>query len=384
MAEKRDYYEVLGVDRSVSADELKKAYRRKARELHPDVNRTDPHAEEHFKELGEAYEVLSDAQKRAAYDHYGHAGVNGMGGAGGAGYDTFGFGDLFESFFGGMGQTGRPDPRGSDLRYDIEITLEEAADGAERTIRYPHHTVCGACKGVGSETGIATPCRACRGTGQRRQVSNNFLGMQFTTMAPCDECGATGEVIANPCRQCNGQGRARTTEELLVKIPAGADTGLHIRHRGKGDVGIRGAQGGDLLVAIHLQEHPVFQRRGADLLCEAKLPFSIAALGGKLQAPGLHGTTEVDVPAGTQTGHTFRLRGQGMPHLDGTHRGDQYVVVTVQVPTDLNGRQRELLREFAKERGENIDHKKSVFQKVKEAVEEVVDGYRDGKETPAG
>jgi len=380
MAEKRDYYEVLGVGRDASADELKKAYRQQARQVHPDINRDDPHAEERFKELGEAYEVLNDPQKRATYDRFGHGGLNGSFGGGGSTVFEGGFGDLFESFFGGMGgQTGRPDPRGDDLRYDLEITLEDAAAGTERAIHFAHQTVCGNCHGTGvGEGGIIKPCSTCRGTGQRRQTTSNLFGMQFSTVTACEQCSATGEIITQPCRACGGQGRLRTTEELTVTIPAGVDTGSRIRYRAKGDAGLRGASAGDLMIVMHLRQHAVFQRRGPDLLCEIELPFSIAALGGEMTVPGLDGDFSLDVPAGTPTGHTFRMRGKGMPQLNSTHRGDQYIVVTIVVPTDLTARQRELLTEYAHERGETAGHKpKGVFQRVKDAVEDVVEDYRE-------
>ncbi|MHB9130184.1 MAG: molecular chaperone DnaJ [Armatimonadota bacterium] len=381
MAAKRDYYEVLGADRNASPEELKKAYRRLARQHHPDVNRDDPEAEERFKELGEAYDALSDPQKRAAYDRYGHAGLNGMGGMGGHGssvFEEFNVSDIFESFFGGMGQPSRPDPRGSDLGYEMEITLEEAASGVERQIRVPHQGVCGSCNGSGAEHGAAIPCPACAGTGHRRQTGTNFFGMHMTTVVPCDRCSGTGEIVPNPCSTCAGTGRVREVQEVLVQVPPGVDTGSRIRYRGKGDTGFRGAQAGDLMVGLRVQPHKTFERRGTELICEIPLPFTTAALGGKLAVPTLDGGTTVDVPAGTQTGHAFRVRGKGMPDLHSSRHGDLHVVVTVTVPTDLTGRQRELLRELAGERGENVEHTtKSVFQKVKEVVEDVVGEYRD-------
>jgi molecular chaperone DnaJ len=305
---------------------------------------------------------------------------------GGGGGDPFysgdfggGISDIFESFFGGGGMQ-RPDQRGADLRYDIELTLEEAFSGIERTIHYPHMTVCGTCRGVGSESGSPVPCPACAGTGQRRQVSNNFFGMQFSTIIPCDRCGATGEIISNPCKTCHGEGRVRAAEELTVRIPPGVDTGSRIRHRGKGDMGLRGAQPGDLIIAVSVREHSFYKRRASDLFCEVALPFTIAALGGKLAVETLSGSTEVEVPAGTQTGQTFRLRGRGMPNLDSGHLGDQYVIVSVAVPTDLSARQRELLRELAQERGEEVNAHKGLFQKVKDAV----DDLRGGAKEPTG
>lgn len=381
MTEKRDYYEVLGVSRTATQEEIKKAYRRKARECHPDVNREDPCAEDRFKELGEAYEVLCDTQKRAVFDQYGHAGMSGAAGGYGAGaaYGDMGFADIFESFFGAtMGGSGRPDPRGADLRYDLGISLEEAAFGMERVVRIARQMTCGTCQGSGAESGRPTPCPACAGTGQRRQTSTNFFGMQFTTVTTCDRCQGTGELIANPCTTCGGSGRTRQVEELTVKVPAGVDTGSRIRFRSAGDAGLRGAAAGDLMVAIHVRPHSMFQRRGTELVAEAQLPFATAALGGKLTVPTLDGEDVVDIPPGTQSGQTFRLRGHGMPDVNSTHRGDLHIVVTINVPTDLNARQRELLREYAKERGENVDHKpKNVFQRVKEAVEDVVEEAKE-------
>ncbi|MHB9023572.1 MAG: molecular chaperone DnaJ [Armatimonadota bacterium] len=377
MAEKRDYYEVLGVDRTASPDEIKRAYRQAARRLHPDVNRDDPHAEERFKELGAAYSVLSEPQKRAAYDRFGHAGVNGM--SGGAGSDDFGFGDLFESFFGGMGRTmQRPDPTGADIGYELPITLEDAFTGTERTFSVIHQGVCAECAGNGTRQGRPVSCPACAGTGQRRQASTNLFGMQFTTVTTCDRCEGTGEIISDPCRICGGTGRVHTTEEIQVKVPAGAETGLRIRFRGKGDAGFRGARAGDLMVVINVLPHKRFQRRGAELLCETPLPFTTAALGGKLTVATLDGEAVVEIPPGTQSGQTFRVRGKGMPDLHGGRYGDLHVVVSIPVPNDLTPRQQELLHELASERGENTDHKsRNIFQKVKDVVGEVVDEYRD-------
>jgi molecular chaperone DnaJ len=378
MAEKRDYYQVLGVERTVTPDELKKAYRRRARELHPDVNQVDPHAEEHFKELGEAYAVLSDAQKRAAYDHYGHAGLSGASAGGGSPFEggDFGFTDLFENFFGGV-SGGRPDPRGADLRYDLEISLEEAATGVQKPLRFPRQMACGKCGGTGAESGDVHPCPACAGTGQRRQTSSTFFGV-FTTVVPCDRCGATGELITHPCAPCGGHGRVRGQEELTIEIPPGVETGTRLRYREKGDAGIHGAAGGALIVVLHLQPHPVFQRQGADLLCAVQVPYTTAVLGGHVTIPTLDGPYDLEITPGTQVGQQVRIRGKGMPRLQATGRGDLYVEVAIPVPTDLTPRQRELMRDLAHERGESVAHKpKNVFQKVKEVVGEVMDDYRD-------
>lgn len=381
MTEKRDYYEILGVSRTAAPDEIKKAYRRKARECHPDVNRHDPCAEDNFKELGEAYEVLCDEQKRAAYDRFGHAGLNGAAGFdGGSHFNDMGFADIFESFFGGgVNGTSRPDPRGGHLRFDLEISLEEALSGVERVIRIVRQGTCQKCQGSGAASGRPTPCPACAGTGQRRQTSTNIFGMQFATMTTCDRCSGMGEIIADPCVACSGSGRTRQPDELTVQVPPGVDTGSRIRFRAAGDVGLRGAQAGDLMVMLRVRQHDVFQRRGTELVCETQLPFTTAVLGGKLTVPTLDGPEIVEVAPGTHSGQTFRVRGKGMPELNNsTRRGDLHVVVTINVPTNLTARQRELLREFAQERGENVEHKpKNVFQRVKEAVGEAVDDARE-------
>jgi len=384
MAEKRDYYEVLGVSRDASPEEIKKSYRRLARQLHPDVNHTDPQAEESFKELGEAYDALSDPQKRAAYDRYGHAGLSGATGGypgGQAPFDEM-FGDILGGFFGGgMRGNNRVNTRGADLRYDLEVTLNEAAFGGERTFRYNHQTSCPTCTGSGSTTGRVTTCLVCGGSGQR-QANAGFLGMQFTTVTPCERCGSTGQIITDPCTKCNGVGRVRTTEEMTVTVPQGVDSGMYMEFSGRGDAGLRNGPPGDLAVVFRVRQHEIFKRQNADLICEVPLAFTTATLGGKLTVPTLDGDAEVDVPPGTQPGHIFHLRGKGMPVQRGTQRsevrGDEHVVVSIAVPTDLSATQRELLRTLAVERGENIDHKsKNVFQKVVEAVEDAVDDYRD-------
>lgn len=381
MATKRDYYEVMHIGRDASPEEIKKAYRKSARHHHPDVNKDDPHAEENFKELGEAYEVLSDPQKRAAYDRYGHAAFDGsMGGGGGgqyAGGSPFGdVNDIFDAFFGGGGMTrgGKPDPRGDDLLYNIEITLEEAAFGATKHINVPHLATCMKCGGRGSSTGTARACTACAGMGQRRQATNSILGMQFSTVVPCDNCNGSGEVVDDPCSDCGGQGRTRQTDEVEVNIPTGVDQGMRVRFRGKGNAGLRNASAGDLFVAMNIRAHERFERHAHDLATHAELPFTTAVLGGKLTVPTLDGETTVEVTPGTQPGHIFRVRGQGMPVVNNSRRGDLHVMVNIAVPTDLDTRQKEVLREFATERGENIEFKpKNVFQRVKQAVDDVKD-----------
>ena len=381
MATKRDYYDVMHIGRDASPEEIKRAYRKSARHHHPDVNKDDPEAEERFKELGEAYEVLSDPQKRAAYDRYGMAAFDGSMGGGGqraGGGSPFGdVNDIFDAFFGGgMSRGGKPDPTGDDLLYNVEITLEEAAFGAQKKINVPHQATCMKCGGRGSQTGSARACTACAGMGQRRQATNSILGMQFSTVVTCDHCGGSGEVIDDPCTDCGGQGRSRKFDEVEVSIPTGVDQGMRVRFRGKGDAGLRNAAPGDLYVAMNIRPHARFERHGQDLATQANLPYTTAVLGGKLTVPTLDGETEIEVTPGTQPGHIFRVRGQGMPVVNTPHRGDLHVLVNITVPTDLDAKQKELLRAYATERDENIDYKpKNVFQRVKQAVDDVKDAF---------
>ncbi|MEI6519557.1 MAG: molecular chaperone DnaJ [bacterium] len=383
MAEKHDYYELLGVSRNASAEEIKKNYRRLARQHHPDVNNNDPQSEERFKEVGEAYEVLSNPQKRAMYDQYGHDGPR-QGNFGGGGAD-FGFSgginDIFDSFFGNMGGQSRPDPTGESLRYDLEITLEEAARGTEKNIRVPHQTTCTTCHGSGSAGGgSAIKCPACSGLGQRRQTVSGIFGMQVQTQVPCDRCGATGEIIPNPCKECSGTGRVRISESITVTVPPGVDTGSRIRHRGKGNAGMRGAQSGDLMVQLFVKEDKVFQRSGNDIARRFDIPFTTAALGGNIHVKTLiDGDVEYGIPSGTQPGQTFRIKGKGMPDLHNSNlRGDLHFIVGIAVPTSLSHRERELLEELAKESGDTDAGKKdSIFSKAKKKVEEIVDDISD-------
>jgi molecular chaperone DnaJ len=379
MADKRDYYDILGVARSAAPDEIKKAYRRLARQYHPDVNHHDADAEERFKEIGEAYEVLSDPQKREVYDRFGHDGMRGAAG-GGPGYGDFGMGgmgDIFEAFFGSMSGGGeRNDPRGADIGYELDITLEDAAKGLTRTIRINHHVACGTCHGTGSTDGQITTCLLCQGTGQRRQRATSIFGMEVMTTVTCDRCGGSGQVIANPCATCGGNGRVAQAEELSIDVPPGVDTGNRIRLRGKGEAGFRGATAGDLYVIVRVRRHARFQRSGMDLATEVELPVVIAALGGQLKVPLLEGETEMTVPAGTQYGEQFRLRGKGMPGLNSNGRGDLFVQVRVVVPTDLTPRERELLTDFARERGQEADIQKhkGAFQRLKDAAQHLIGG----------
>jgi molecular chaperone DnaJ len=375
MTEKRDYYDVLGVPRDASPDDIRRAYKRLARKHHPDVNHADPQAEERFKELGEAYGVISDPEKRATYDRFGHNAPSGGGGY--AGGSPFGdINDIFGAFFGDAGGQ-RHDPTGDDLRYGVEVSLNEAATGVEKSIRLPHQMPCTTCHGRGSETGTPSRCPGCAGTGQRRQMSS-ALFMQFTTVVTCERCAGSGEIILDPCTTCGGSGRARGVEEFSVNIPAGVETGMRMTVRGKGDAGLRGARPGDLYLDINVRPHPIFKRRHADLVCEVDLPYATAALGGHLLVPTLNEQVDVDIPAGTQAGQAVRVRGKGMPRLNNGGHGDLYAVMKIAVPTDLSPRQKELLREYATERGQGDELKaRSGFEKVKDAIVNAAGELRD-------
>jgi molecular chaperone DnaJ len=360
MSKKRDYYEVLGVDRSIGEEDLKRAYRKLAVKYHPDKNPGDHEAEEKFKELGEAYEALSDPNKRAAYDRYGHAAFqNGMGGGGGGFHDPFdlfrevfsggGGGGVFEQFFGGGGgvdSSGRQ--RGSDLRYDLQITLEEAAKGCEKEIEIRKLDACEPCTGSGAQKGSkAVTCPTCRGRGQV-VASRGF----FQVAQTCPACHGSGRIIEKPCPSCQGEGRVEKTSRVKIKIPAGIDSDSRLRSTGGGEAGLRGGASGDLYVVVHIKEHEVFTRNGMDLACEVPIPFTTAALGGEIRVPTLDGAVSLKIPAGTQSGSTFRIRGLGMPALQGLAKGDILTYVQVEVPTRLDSAQREALERFAELCGE--------------------------------
>ena len=371
MSEKRDYYEVLGVSRDASPEEIKKSYRKLAVKFHPDKNPGDHTAEEKFKELGEAYEALSDPDKRAAYDRYGHAAFSGgMGGGGGRGgfggfhdpMDIFSqiFGGGFEDFFGGGGgrRKGSGKQRGSDLRYDLEISLEEAATGVEKELEIERYVPCDTCEARGTKgSGGVKVCSTCGGRGVVARQAGIFI--QQST------CGA-GETISDPCKSCHGEGRVQRESRIKLRIPAGVDTGTRLRSAGNGDAGVRGGTAGDLYVFLHVRDHDVFERDDADLFCEVPLPFSTAALGGELKVPTLNGQASIKIPAGTQGGTVFRLREKGMPALSSQRRGDLNVRVQVEVPTKLSHSQQEKLREFAESIGEhNSPMQEGFFQKAK-------------------
>ncbi|MBK5913432.1 molecular chaperone DnaJ [Rhodocyclus purpureus] len=343
---KRDYYQVLGVNRDASDDEIKKAYRKLAMKYHPDRNPDNPKAEEQFKEAKEAYEILSDGQKRAAYDQYGHAGVDQQAGMGGAGMGGFSdaFGGIFDEIFGGgRGGGGRSNIyRGADLRYNLEITLEQAAFGTETKIRIPTMEVCDSCDGSGAKKGTqAKTCPTCQGSGQVR-MQQGFFSIQQT----CPKCHGTGRFIPEPCPSCHGAGRIKQHKTLSVKIPAGVDEGDRIRLSGEGEHGINGGPSGDLYVQIHLKPHGVFQREQNDLHCEMPISFTTAALGGEIEIPTLEGVAKLKIPAETQSGKVFRLRGKGIKGVRSSGYGDLLCHVVVETPVNLTERQRELLREL--------------------------------------
>ncbi|RYY01134.1 MAG: molecular chaperone DnaJ [Gammaproteobacteria bacterium] len=342
---KRDYYEVLGVEKGVDAGDLKKAYRREAMKHHPDRNPDDPKAEEKFKEANEAYEVLSDDQKRAAYDRFGHAGVDGQSGMGGGGGSNFSdiFGDVFGDIFGGGGGGRRGGPaRGSDLRYNLELKLEEAVKGTTTQIKVPTLVSCKTCSGSGAKAGSKpVTCTTCGGHGQVR-MQQGFFSVQQT----CPNCRGRGTIISDPCKSCHGQGRVEETKTLSVKVPAGVDTGDRIRLTGEGEAGEAGGPSGDLYVQVHVRDHEIFKREGADLYCEVPIDFVDAALGGELEVPTLDGRVKLKVPAETQTGKLFKLRGKGVTPVRGGGVGDLLCRVVVETPVSLTSKQKEMLRDF--------------------------------------
>src|SRR6267378_3925555 len=371
---KRDYYEVLGVVRSTSEEEIKRAYRKLAVKFHPDKNPDDPHAEEKFKELGEAYDVLIDADKRAAYDRFGHAAFSqGAPGFGGGFHDPFdifrevfggGSGGIFESFFGGAGG-GRAEERqrGSDLRYDMQITLEEAAFGTEKEIEIRKLDTCDQCNGSGAEPGSRSiNCPTCGGRGQ--VISSRGF---FQVSQTCPRCRGAGQILEKPCRQCEGEGRVEKSSRIKIKIPGGIGNGSRLRSPRNGEAGVRGGPPGDLYVVLHIKEHPVFQRDEDNLYCEVPISFTLAALGGEMPVPTLDGRANVRVPAGTQSGQIFKLRGKGIANIDGRGRGDLLARVIVEVPTRLNSEQRHKLEEFSGLVGEdNSPLHKRFFDRAKD------------------
>ena len=378
MAEqKRDYYEVLGVSRGASEDEIKKAYKKMARKYHPDLNPGDKTAEEKFKEVNEAYEVLSDADKKARYDQYGHAGVDpnfGAGGFGGGFDGSFDFGDLgdiFGSFFGGgFGGGRRTNPnapqRGESIRMSIAISFEEAAFGCEKAVTVERYETCDTCHGNGCAPGTSPEvCPDCHGTGTVQVRRQTPMGV-FATSSPCPKCGGKGRIIHQPCKACRGSGMVRKKKTIQASIPAGIDNGQTISIRGQGNAGKNGGPAGDLLITITVRPHELFRREGTSVLCEAPITFTQAVLGAELEIPTIDGKVKYTLPEGTQSGTTFRLKGKGIPSINGRGRGDQYVTVYIETPKNLNKEQKEALKKFAETMGEsNYEEQKKFFKKFK-------------------
>ena len=376
MSKKRDYYEILGVEKGADADALKKAYRKLAMKYHPDKNPNDKQAEHNFKELNEAYDILKDEQKRAAYDRFGHqAFENGGGrasaGGGAAGFDfnSSSFADIFEDFFGGGMGGGRSSSssqnaaaRGQDLRYNLTISLEDAFAGKQETIKVTTAASCDSCDGSGAEAGSKpTTCPTCNGVGKVR-ASQGF----FTIERTCASCQGAGKIIKNPCRKCAGSGRIRKEKSLLANIPAGVEEGTRIRLAGEGEAGFRGGPDGDLYIFLSIKPHPFFIREGSNLLCKIPIPFTTAALGGSIEAPTIDGSkVKVNIPEGTQSGHQFRLKSKGMSALRGS-RGDMYIQVLVETPVNLNKKQKELLKDFEKSGSNTSPESEGFFKKVKD------------------
>jgi len=384
MPDKKDYYDVLGVARDSSERDIKAAYRRLAMKYHPDRS-SEPDAEERFKEISEAYAVLSDAEKRQKYDQFGHAGINSQYSQEdlfrGVNFEDllrgFGFGrdSIFDMFFGGGGR-GRGHTRGRDLRYDIQITLEQAAAGLETTIEVPRTENCSTCQGSGAKPGTSpSVCSNCHGSGQITRAQNTPFG-QMVTSSPCPKCGGRGQIITNPCGDCSGSGRVRKTRKISIKIPPGVEDGQHLKLRGQGDSAGPEGESGDLYVVINVLPHPKFQRAESDLFLDVPISFTQAALGAELEVPTLSGRAKIKIPPGTQTGTVFRLRGKGMPRLQGIGSGDLHATVRIRTPTALTERQKQLLEalaaEWGEERKKQTEKEKSIIDKIVEEVKSAV------------
>ena len=367
---KRDYYELLGLAKGASADQIKKAYRTKAKELHPDRNADKPNAEAQFKEVNEAYDILKDNEKKAAYDRYGHAAFEGgMGGGGRPGGDfTSAFSDVFDDLFGdfmggGRGGSGRTKAsRGSDLRYNMGVTLQEAYAGLQKSINVPTSVLCGSCRGTGAEGGSEpVKCPTCSGMGKVR-ATQGF----FTVERTCPTCSGMGQTIKNPCRECRGVGRVEKDRSLSVNVPAGVETGTRIRLSGEGEAGLRGGPSGDLYIFLEVASHSIFQRDGINLYCRVPVSMTSAALGGDIEVPTIDGgRSRVKIPHGSQSGRQMRLRAKGMPAIKSTQKGDMFIELAVETPVNLTGQQKEILREFERLSEDNNPESKSFFSSVK-------------------
>lgn len=371
-AQKRDYYEVLGVSRESSAEDIKKSYRKLALKYHPDKNPGNKESEDKFKEAAEAYAVLSDAEKRKQYDQFGHS-------LGGQGFSGFGdsrenfrdfgdvFGDLFEDFFGGGGSRrsrGNQARSGASLQYNLEISLEDILHSVEKNIEIPRQETCSHCKGEGAEPGTSKKtCPDCRGVGEVR-VSQGF----FLLQRACERCRGEGVLIQTPCKTCQGKGRIRKVRKLNIKIPAGIEPGARLKVSGEGESGERGAPAGDLYVRVMVREHPIFHREGHDLICEQAIPYTVACLGGEIEVPALDGKVRLKIPKGTQSGKIFRVRGKGLPVMHGGEAGDQLVAVKIEVPKDMTDKEKKLLEELAKLRSEKTGSEKGFFDRVKDGL----------------
>ncbi len=380
---KRDYYEVLGVQKNATDSEIKKSYRKLAMKFHPDKNKDNKAAEEKFKEASEAYEVLSDSDKRRKYDQFGHAGLEGAFGGHGFTWDNFthasdfsdifgsgGLGSIFENLFGGsfggFGRSSRPSNRGEDLQISLSLSLEEIAKGIDKKIKINVKDACDKCNGSGSADGQVQTCSQCHGSGQVRQLTRSLFG-QMQTIVTCPSCNGQGKIIKNRCPKCGGEGRMSKTKTISINIPAGVSEGQYIRLRGQGNIGKRNGSNGDILVLIHEKEHDIFERQDADLICEFPISFSQAALGSEILCPTLSGKVKIKIPAGTQSGKVFRLRSQGLPHVNSVYHGDLYVKILIITPTRLNSQEKELFKELGKFDSEKkLKPGKGFFSKFKE------------------
>lgn len=376
---KKDYYEVLGLSKDADEKEIKSAFRKLAKQYHPDLNPDNKEAEAKFKEVNEAYEVLSDSDKKAKYDKFGHAAFDPNQGFGGGGFSGGGFGgfedifgDIFGDMFGGGRSSQRTGPRpGSDLKLKIDITFEEAAFGTKKEIKINRVEKCSTCDGSGAKKGTSKKtCSTCGGTGTVRTVQRTPFG-QFASTQTCSTCRGTGEIVENPCTSCNGTGKEKKSRNITINIPAGVDTNSVIPLRGEGNHGDNGAPTGDLYVYINVKDHEIFERDGDDVWCEIPISFTKAALGGSIEVPTLEGKVKYEVPSGTQTGTVFRLKNRGIKNVRGTNKGDQYVKVKIEVPKKLTDKQKQILSQFAEESGETNDgEKKGFFDKIKDSFKE--------------